>query len=104
MMKLVFWPLALVLLIRQAVPVPAAERSVTDAPYQAKADMKMLADATINSGSNTLSSETAAFAPFDAGKSIVIAGAGASGSVFSTTIGSVPDPHHATLRATVAST
>ena len=39
----------------------AADRSVTDVPYHARADMKMVSDAAILNGSKTLSSASAAF-------------------------------------------
>ena len=51
----------------------AAGRSVTDKPYAAKADMKLLTDAAIPAGSKTLSSASAMFTTADAGKSLVVA-------------------------------
>ena len=69
-------PLACALLLRLAVPhALASDRSVTDAPYAAKADMKTVTDAVIPGGSKTLSSTSAAFTSADVGKSLVVAAA-----------------------------
>ncbi len=101
--KSVLTLLACVLLTgRAAVGVWASDRSVTDSPYGAKADMKMVGDAAIQSGSRTLSSASAVFTPSDVGKSIVVGGAGASGGVLATKIAAVLGKQHATLRAAAA--
>lgn len=84
--------------------VSASDRSVTDAPYAAKADMKMVGDAAIPGGSRTLSSASAAFTPADVGRSVVVAGAGASGGVLTTKIAAVLGRHRATLRASAGAT
>ncbi len=81
----------------------AADRSVLDPAYAAKADMKMLSDVVMASGSKTLSSASAMFAPGDAGKAIALGGAGAGGGVLMTRIAVVLGKHHATLQ-TAAST
>ena len=82
----------------------AADLSVTDPAYAAKADMKMLSDAAMASGSKTFSSHSAVFAPGDVGKSIAVAGAGASGSVLTTKIAAVLGKQHLLLQAAAATT
>jgi len=82
----------------------AADRSVTDAPYHAKADMKALTDAALRGGSPALSSASASFLSADMGKAIVIAGAGAGGGALSTTVAAVRDRHHLVLRTTASVT
>ena len=81
----------------------AADRSVTDAPYAAKADMKIVTDAVIPGGSKALSSASADFTPADVGKSLVVAdavkGAVAPGGVLTTRIAAVRDRYHVTLQA-----
>lgn len=79
--------------------VRASEISVTDAPFAAKADMKLVSDAAIGRGSQTLSSASAAFTPADTGKAVVVAGAGASGGVLTSKITAVLDRHRVALRA-----
>ena len=96
--------LALALLALPADRLLAAGRSVTDAPYGARADMRALPDAAIRRGSSTLSSASASFTAADAGKAIAVAGAGAGGGVLSTTVAAVRDRHHATLRAAASMT
>ena len=73
-------------------------------PYGARADMKVLPDAAIQAGSKSLSSTSAVFTPADAGKAVVIAGAGTAGGVLSTAIATVRDSHHAVLRALASTT
>ncbi len=77
----------------------ASNRSVTDAPYAARADMKLVSDAAIRGNSKTLSSVSATFTHADIGKSIAIGGAGVSGGVLTTKIMAVPGLHSATLQA-----
>jgi len=96
--------LALALPAWSASVSPPADRSVTEAPFHARADMKALSDAAIQSGSQRLSSASASLAPNDVGKAILIAGAGAGGGALSTTIAAVQDRGHATLRATASAT
>ena len=83
--------------------VLAADRSVTDTAYAAKADMKMVTDAAVPAGSRTLSSAAAEFTAADVGKSLVVAnapaGAVAPGDVLTTKITAVLGRHHATLQA-----
>lgn len=92
------------LLVGQAALVRAADRSVTDAPYRAVADMKLLPDAAIEGGAKLLTSAAAAFAPADVGKAILIVGVANGGGVLATTIVGVPDRHHANLRDAAATT
>ncbi len=91
------------LVVSACHPALAADRSVLDAPYAAKPDMKMLTDAAVPAGSKTLSSASAVFTPADAGKAIVVAGAPpgavAPGDVLTTTITAVLGRHRVTLRA-----
>lgn len=97
---LTFAPLIPVLV----APTLAADHSVTDRAYGARADMKALSDVAMQSGSVALSAETALLAPTDMGKAILIAGAGAGGGVLSTTIAAVRDRHHALLRGAAFAT
>ncbi len=82
----------------------ADDGSVTEAPFAAKADMRMISDAAISGGSPRLSSASAAFVPADVGKAVVVAGAGALGDVLISRIAAVPGPHQATLRAAAMTT
>lgn len=82
----------------------ADDGSVTDAPFAAKADMKMASDAAIRGGSPMLSSASAAFVPADVGNAVVVAGAGALGGALTTRIIAVPGPHQVTLRAAAVTT
>lgn len=108
------FPLAVFLVASAATPLSAegpppphqasVGRSVTDAPYGARADMKVLEDAAVHSGSAALSSASASFAPADAGKALAIAGAGAGGGALYTTIAAVRDRRHVTLKAAALAT
>ena len=82
----------------------AAGRSVTDVPYGAKADMKMVTDAAMRSGAKMLSSSSALFTRADIGKAVAVGGAGMSGGVLTTKIAAVADPHTVTLQAAAATT
>jgi len=63
-----------------------------------------LQDAVMTSGSPNLSSASAAFTQADVGKSIVVNGAGTSGSDLITTILTVTDANHIVLNANAATT
>ncbi len=91
-------------LILPAGRILAADLSVTDARFAAKADMKMVSDAAIPGGSKTLSSLSVAFTPGDVGKAVVVAGAGRSGGVLTTKIAAVLDRHRAALQAAAQTT
>ncbi|MDQ2730803.1 MAG: hypothetical protein M3Y56_04015 [Armatimonadota bacterium] len=91
------------LILLQASPSVAATRSVTDAPFNARPDMKMFEDAAIMGGSTALVSLSNVFTAPDVGKAIVIAGAGPNAGVLATTIRTVTGPHAATI-GTAAST
>ena len=80
----------------------AADRNVTSAPYAAKADMKILSDAAVTQGSKTLQSASATFVPADAGKSVVVGGAGVSGEVLTTKIKTVLGRRQVTLQTAAA--
>ncbi len=104
MTKFGFFSLTILLFVGHLAPLQAAERSVTDAPYNAKADMKMLAGAAVDGGSKVLSSVSASFASSDQGKTVLIVGAGTAGRVFTSTISTVRDAHHAILQTAVPTT
>lgn len=74
------------------------------APYNAVGDYKTVTDASITSGTNVLNSPTAAFTANDVGKSINVAGAGASGAYLATTIAGYTSATAVTTAANAATT
>ena len=92
----ILW-LAAALLAGRAMPGKAAERSVVEAPFRARADMKMLSEVAIEGGSKRLTSASAAFAKSDVGKAVVIASVADTGIVLSTTVAAVTDSKNAVL-------
>jgi parallel beta helix pectate lyase-like protein/pectate lyase-like protein len=67
--------------------------------FGAKGDTKQVSDGRIASGSTVLASLSYEFVPADQGKTILVIGAGPSGSNLVTLISSVVDPAHVTLAA-----
>lgn len=76
--------------------------SVTD--YGAVADGKTVTDGAISASTSTFTSATAAFTSADAGKLIVVQGAGASGAPLATTIAGYTNATTVTLTAPAATT
>ena len=75
--------------------------NVKDAPYGAKGDKQTaLVNITTAAGSAALAISYGSFVASDAGKVIVVPGAGAAGAPLTTTIATVVDPMHVTLGAT----
>ena len=73
-------------------------------PYNLKGDFKTVTDAAITTGTNILTSATAAFVATDVGKSINVAGAGASGAYLSTTIAGFTNATTVTTTANASTT
>jgi hypothetical protein len=67
--------------------------------WGARGDTKVISDGGVASGSTILASLSYEFVPADQGKTILVIGAGPSGSNLVTSISSVIDPAHITLAA-----
>ncbi len=78
--------------------------AVTPKDFGAKADVVFLRDGAINAGSASFQSRSAAFAPADVGKPMVVTGAGNEGGALVTKIQSVVSPHEVTLAANAETT
>jgi hypothetical protein len=78
--------------------------NVQDSPYKAKGDGRAVTDAAITTGTNVLTSATAAFTVADIGKLVNIVGAGAAGALLSTTISGFTNATTVTLTVNAGTT
>lgn len=78
--------------------------TVTDAPYNAKGNCRLVEDAAMTAGSPTLTSATAAFVASDVGATVYVYGAGASGATLIATVTTINSGTQVTLSVSASTT